>query len=324
MDNSVRAEAYLNRYAMMGTITRLQDRHSEEGYDGYCSPADGYGSHHNSSDLSSSSSPEQSISPARHSHTLSSPHGRNLGRRSSHSNSRTPPQYERSSRSSRAMPQRMGTTPSSDHYLYHGSSNSHVSVSLHDHTSPAGGHHHGSHSHRTGSSTASYASGQSRGSCGHSSSHSRSLSRTANTTDAHQTLLNSTSSVKASKTSLRSNVFPNESSYDEDSGTGLESLPANNQAATHASASCTCQGEEESVPGQIDTSQGSTNVSPEGHTQDTGALYQSDQRSNIPSVVSNTPEHHPPSRRSSQQTSLASRTSSRLNRGCREDDRMNL
>ena len=52
MDNSVRTEAYSNRYEVTGTIRRLQeDRHSEEDYDGYCSsPADGNGSRRNSSD----------------------------------------------------------------------------------------------------------------------------------------------------------------------------------------------------------------------------------------------------------------------------------
>ncbi len=103
MDNSVRTDAYLDRYEMTGTITRLQeDRHSMAGYYSYPSPVDGYGSHRNSSDLSSTSSPEQSISHAHHSPTPSSPHGRNLGHRSSHSNSHILPQNEWSSRSSHA------------------------------------------------------------------------------------------------------------------------------------------------------------------------------------------------------------------------------
>ncbi len=156
MNNSVRAEACLDRYEMTRTIIMLQeDRHSKEGYDSYLSPVDGYGSHRNSSDLSSTSSPEQSISHARQSRTPSLPHGRNLGHRSSHSNSCTPPQNEWNSRSSHAQLQRMGTTPSSGgRYLRHGSSNSHASVSLHDRMSPAGGHRHGrgSYSHHTGSS----------------------------------------------------------------------------------------------------------------------------------------------------------------------------
>ncbi len=303
MDNSVRADAYLDRYEMTGTITRLQeDRHSEEGYYSYPSPVDGYGSHCNSADLSSTSSPEQSISHARHSRTPSSPHGRNLGHRSSHSNSHIPPQNEWSSRSSHAQVQRMGTTPSSGRYLHHGGSNSHASVSLHDPTSPASGsgHHHGSHSHHTGSSTASYASGQSRGSHGHTSnSHSQSLSRTTNTTDAHQTLLTSTYSGSASKTPLRSNVFSNggsgSSTSDEESGEDLKSPPKNNHAATHASTSHTTQSEEELVPGEINTKHGSINVSPEGHTQGTaGASHRSD---HFPSVVSATPEHHSTSNR---------------------------
>ena len=72
MNNSVRAEACLDRYKMTkmtGTITMLQeDRNSKEGYDSY------YGSHRNSSDLSSSrSSPEQSISHSRQSRTPYSP-----------------------------------------------------------------------------------------------------------------------------------------------------------------------------------------------------------------------------------------------------------
>jgi hypothetical protein len=262
--------------------------------------------------LSSPSSPEQSTSSVcRRSHSTpssSSSHGRNLGHRSSHSNSRTPSQIEQSSRSSHAPRQRM------------------ASVSLHDRTS----------------------SPASRGSRSHSSSHSRSLSRTSNITDsvsASKTLLasvslhdrtspasrgshshsrslsrtsNTADSVSASKTPLRSNVFINESIYDEESGTDLASPSA------HASASPASQGENELVPGEINTNHGSISVSPEGHTQGTGALHQSDQRSNIPSVVSQTPEDHPASNRRSSQQTIASRTSSRLTKGSRKDRRMNL
>ena len=324
MNNSVRAEACLDRYKMTGTITMLQeDRHSEEGYGSY------YGSHRNSSDLSSyGSSPEQSISHARQSSTPSSPHGRELGHRSAHSNSRTPPQNERSSRSSHdAQLQCMGTTaPSSGgRYSRHGSSNSHASVSLHDRTSPPAGSRHGrgSHSHRTESSNALYASGQSQGSHGHSSnSHSRSLSRT-------RTPASSTSSG-ARKTPLISNVYSNEGiSSDDDSGSDLKS-PHENNAEIHASTSCTTQGDEELVPGAINTKHGSINASPEGHTRGTSASHRSNPRSNyLPSVVSATPEilpeHHSTStynRKNSQET-IASRTSNRTTKG-RNKHRLDL
>jgi hypothetical protein len=134
------------------------------------------------------------------------------------------------------------------------------------------------------------------------------LHRTANATD----------SVSASKTPLRSNVFTNESNYDEEPG-GLAS------SRSHSSASHTSQGEDEVVPEEINTSHGSTNCSSEGHTQGTGGvLHRSDQRSNIPSVVSQTPEDHPASNRRSSQQTIASRTSSRLTKGSRKDRRMNL
>ena len=165
------------------------------------------GPHH-----TSSSSSEQSISPPgeRHDRTLSLQRNsdRNLGRttssarRSSHSNSHTPPRHG-SNRSSHTL-----SSP-------YGSGNNHVS--LHDPTSPAGGGHHhlGSRdSHRIGSSTA-YSGRQ--GSRGHSSgrNHSsspsvRSLSRTA-ITRTHQTPLRSTSTVSSSsnlQTPLTLNILP--------------------------------------------------------------------------------------------------------------------
>jgi hypothetical protein len=223
MDKSAQAEAYLDRYAVRGASTRFQDRQSKEGYDGYGSSADG--SHHNSSDLSSSSSPERSISPECHSRNPSPPHDRNLGSGSSHLKSHTPQQYEWSSRSTHAPPHCTSvTTPSCDGYFY-GSRDYHVSP--HDRTSPAGGHRHGSHSHRTESSAA-YLGGQGQGSCGHSSGSTcsssrdpsgRNLSRTANTS-THQTPLRSPSKVSARKlkTLLRLNVLPCDYSNAVDSG----------------------------------------------------------------------------------------------------------
>ena len=315
MSNSVRAEACLDRYEMTGTITMLQDdRNSgDEGYD-----TSHYADfHRNSLDLSSpDSSPEQSISHVRQSRTPSSRHGRDLllGHGSTHSNSRTPQQRERSSRPSHAQQlQRMGTTLSSGgRNLRHGSSNSHDSVSLHECTSPAGPiNGHGSHSHQTaGSSIALYASGQSRGSHGHSSnSHSRSLSRTRVATYS--------TSSGANETPLISNTFSNGGSRsDDDSVTDLKRPPT----------FCTTQGDDEELlpGGEINS------ISSEGHTRGSSALHRSNPRSNnLPSVVSATPEnlqeHNSTSgyNRMSSNATIASRKSSRRNKGIKTD-RMNL
>ncbi len=238
MNNSVRAEAYLDRYAMTGTITRLQDRHSEEGYGGYCSPADGYGSHHTQI---CHHFPLLNSPSLLHAIAILFPHQMAETWAIEALIQTAIPRRNMNEAAGQAVPRRnVWVPPRLLIATYIMVAAIPVSVSIHDRTSPAGGHRHGSHFHCTESNTASYASGQSRSSRGHSSSHSHSLSHTANTTDAHQPLLNSISSVSASKKLLRSNAFPNdESNYDEESGTGLDSLPANNHAAMHASASCT-------------------------------------------------------------------------------------
>jgi hypothetical protein len=141
----------------------------------------------------------------------------------------------------------------------------------------------------------------------------------------------SSTSSGASKTPLILNVFSNGgSSSDDDSGRDLKSPPENNYAEMHASTSRTTQGEEELVPGEINTKHGSINVSPEGHTQGTGASHRSDPRSNyFPSVVSATPEVLPDyyststqNLKSSQET-IASWTSNRTTKG-RSKHRLDL
>ena len=213
-----------------------------------------------------------------------------------------------------AQLQRLGTTVPSigGRYSRHGSSNSHASVSLHDHTSPPAGSRHGrgSHSHRTGtgSSNALYASGQCQGSHGHSSNiHSRSFTRTPT----------SSSSSGARETPLITNVHSNDGI--EDSGRDLKS-PLENYAEIHASTSHT---------GAINTKHGSINASPEGSTRGTNASHRSSPRSKyLPSVVSATPEilpgHHSTStynQKNSQE--IASRKSNRTTKG-RSKDRLDL
>lgn len=284
------------------------DRHSgDEGYDtSYHADF-----HRNSLDLSSpDSSPEQSISHVRQSRTPSSRHGRDLllGHGSAHSNSHTPQQRERSSRPSHAqqLRSRSTTLSSGGRNSRHGSSNSRDSV-----TSPAGPiNGHGSHSHQTGSSIALYASGQSRGSHGHSSnSHSRSLSRTR--------VAASSTSSGANETPLISNTFSNGgSSSDDDSVKDFKRPPT----------FCTTQDDDEELsPGEEINS-----ISSEGHTGGSSALHRSNPRSNnLLSVVSatpeNLPEHHSTSgyNRKSSNATLASRKSSRMNKGIKTD-RLNL
>ena len=102
------AEAHLNRYNMSTRGPRFQPRVIADRH------------HHNSSELSSSSSREWSVSPERHSPTPTPQPDRNLGHsnRSSRSNSPTPRQFEHS-RSSYAPSRRSSvTTPSLDHSSY--------------------------------------------------------------------------------------------------------------------------------------------------------------------------------------------------------------
>ena len=113
-ERTSRDEAHLNRYNMSTRGPRFQPRVIADRH------------HHDSSELSSSSSCEWSVSPERHSPTPTPPPDRNLGHsnRSSRSNSPTPRQFEHS-RSSYAPSRRSSvTTPSLDHSSYGSSSSS--------------------------------------------------------------------------------------------------------------------------------------------------------------------------------------------------------
>ena len=136
-------EAHLNRYNMSTRGPRFQPRVIADRH------------HHDSSELSSSSSCEWSVSPERHSPTPTPPPDRNLGHsnRRSRSNSPTPRQFEHS-RSSYAPSRRSSvTTPSLDHSSYGSSSSSHLARNV------SGGHR----------LATAYLGSQGQGSCGSSS-----------------------------------------------------------------------------------------------------------------------------------------------------------
>jgi len=68
----------------------------------------------------------------------------------------------------------------------------------------------------------------------------------------------------------------------------MQAMPINGDASYESVV-----GEEESVPGQIDTSQGANGDSPGGLTRGTGVSYHTAQSTNL-SIVSEIPQNPPP------------------------------
>jgi hypothetical protein len=305
-ERTSRDEAHLNRYNMSTRGPRFQPRVIADRH------------HHDSSELSSSSSREWSVSPERHSPTPTPPPDRNLGHsnRSSRSNSPTPRQFEHS-RSSYAPSRRSSvTTPSLDHSSYGSSSSSHLARNV------SGGH----------CLATAYLGSQGQGSRGSSSGGGGNHSSSRNSSDRstmrrhgtrQETPLRSTSTVSTSnlQTPLMSNIFTNDNTYSVDShdfsshrsnltdlGLSTSNPPTNTDAVgeieeeslpTDAEASYDSVGVDEQVPGQIDTNQGANGVSPGGLTGGgTGASYHT-ARSHNPSIVSDFP---PRSRASTRET----------------------
>ncbi len=195
------AEAHLNRYNnnMSTRGPRFQPRVIADRH------------HHNSSELSSSSSREWSVSPERHSPTPTPQPDRNLGHsnRSSRSNSPTPRQFEHSRSSCAPSHRTLVTTQSLDHSSYGSSSISRLARNV------SGGH----------CLAMAYSGSQGQGSRGSSSGQNHSSSRnpsdcsTMRRHGTRQTPLRSTSTVSTSnlQTPLMLNIFTNDNRYAVDS-----------------------------------------------------------------------------------------------------------
>jgi len=268
--------------------------------------------HHDSSELSSSSSRKWSVSPEHHSPTPTPPPDRNLGHsnRSSRSNSPTPRQFEHSRSSCAPSHRTLVTTQSLDHSSYGSSSISRLARNV------SGGH----------CLAMAYSGSQGQGSRGSSSGQNHSSSRnpsdcsTMRRHGTRQTPLRSTSTVSTSnlQTPLMLNIFTNDNRYAVDShdfsshcsnltdlggeqqSPSASNPPTNTDAVgeneeesvpTDAKASYDSVGVDEPVPGQIDTNQGANGVSPGGLlTGGTGASFLTAPSHN-PSIVSDFPLH---------------------------------